>query len=627
MLRICHPLQTLETKEVLVNSKTNSASSFFRLYLPLSIFILILFVGGCRQNEENASTSPKPAFVVPINDNNNDGFPDGLAHQGSLDLREVYEVSIDSTIGHGDETSILMQTNQEIEEGGFVFIGDELPNINRYKGTRLQFSGFIKTENVSDKAGIMLRIDGVGRGNELAVDDMSDRAPTGSTDWQQFTIVLDVPKDVAVSHIYYGLYLGGSGKVWLDDLQFDIVGEDIPVTDRLPEFMITREAAAAEETAVTQKAIFDELWQTVNDTYVSVNFNGVDWAAIKESYQAQIIQDSAPDEDFYALMTAMVTELNDDHSVFLNPEEAAEEDLLFSGDSAFDGVGMFIYTIPEAHGLVVSFTFPDGGAAEAGIQSHDIILAADGQPTCCHENGTPFPYEVRGPAGTTVLLTVQTPGEEPREVEVVRGPVAGNAPVTSDVIDGRIGTIFIPTMQDQTIAEQVETSWQTLNADGSLTGLVLDLRINSGGQQQVLQSLLELFTNGTVGEFSSRTETKPFTIQGRDVANSQNIPLVILIGPQSNSYAELFSGILQANGRAIVVGQTSRGNVETTHRHDFTDGSRAHIADETFIPADAPDANWEETGIIPDSEVIQAWYEFATPEEDLALIAAIDQFK
>ncbi|MBK8906281.1 MAG: hypothetical protein IPM53_34210 [Anaerolineaceae bacterium] len=472
----------------------------------------------------------------------------------------------------------------------------------------------------------MLRIDGIGRGNQLAVDDMSDRAPSGSTDWQQYTIVLDVPENVAVSHIYYGLYLSGSGKVWLDDLQFDIVGDDVPVTDLLPEILATREAAAAAATAVTQQTIFDELWQAVNDNYVSPTFNGVDWAAIKVSYQAQI-QEGAPDDNFYAAMAAMIAELNDDHSVFLDPEEAAEEDLLFSGDSAFDGVGMFIYTIPAADGLVVSFTFPDSGAAAAGIQSHDIILAADGQPTCCDENGAPLPYEVRGPAGTTVRLTVQTPGQAPREVEVMRGPVAGHAPVTSEVIDGRIGYIFIPTMQDQTIGAQVETAWQTLNAAGSLTGLVLDMRVNSGGQREVLQELLELFTDGTVGEFSSRTGTKSFTIQGRDVANSQNIPLIILIGEQSISYAEVFSGILQANGRATLIGQTSRGNVETTHRHDFTDGSRAHIADETFIPADAPDANWEETGIIPDIEVIQAWYEFATPEEDLALTAAIEQFE
>ena len=609
-----------------MNEQRFPLSRLFLLALPLSL-ILLLTMSGCGKNEENTPASPEPAYVVPINDDDNDGFPDGLTHQGPLNLREVYEVSVDSTTGYGDETSIFMQTDQEIEEGGYVFIGDELPNINQYKGSRLQFSAFIKTENVSDRAGIMLRIDGIGRGNELAIDDLHGRAPSGSTEWQQYTIVLDVPEDVAVSHIYYGMYLGGSGKAWLDDMQFNIVGDDVPVTDQLPEVLVTREALAAAAPPITQQTIFDELWLAVNNNYVSTDFNGADWAAIKDSYQAQILQESAPDDDFYALMATMIGELNDDHSIFLSPEEATEEDLLFSGDSAFDGVGIFIATIPEAKGLVVSFTFPYGGAAAAGIQSHDIILAVDGQPTCCDENGMPFPYEVRGPAGTTVLLTMQTPGEEPRDVEVMRGPVAGHAPVTSDVINGRIGYIFVPTMQDLTIGEQVETAWQTLNADGSLTGLVLDMRVNDGGQQAVLQELLELFTDGTVGEFSSQTETKPFTISGRDVANSQNIPLIILIGEQSNSYAEVFSGILQANGRAILIGQTSQGNVETTHRHDFSDGSRAHIADETFIPADAPDANWEETGIIPDIEILQTWYEFATPEDDLALLAAIEQLE
>ena len=73
--------------------------------------------------------------------------------------------------------------------------------------------------------------------------------------------------------------------------------------------------------------------------------------------------------------------------------------------------------------------------------------------------------------------------------------------------------------------------------------------------------------------------------------------------------------------------KTSRGNVETTYPHDFADGSRAHIATETFIPTDAPDANWEQTGIIPDIEIEQAWYEFATPDDDQALIAAIEQLE
>lgn len=598
-------------------------SKLFLLTLPLSL-VLLLTISGCGQKDENGATSPEPIFIVPINDNNNDGFPDGWDSAGPPAYRDDYEIILDTTTGYQDETSLLIQNNdQEIPEDGFGTAGRELSNVNQYKGNRVQLSGYVKTENVSGWAGLWFRVDGVGQSNTLAIDNMADRAPTGTTDWQYFSLVLDIPDDVGIRAIYYGFLLAGSGKAWVDDIQFDFVVEDVPVTDMLPAMQITAEAEA---TAVTQQTIFDELWQAVNDNYVSTNFNGTDWAAIKESYQAQIAQEGTPDNDFYALMAVMVGELNDDHSLFLNPTEAAEEDLLYSGESAFDGVGMFVYDSPAANGLLVSFTFPDGGAAAAGIRPHDVILAADGQPTCCDEDGASFPYEVRGPAGTTVLLTVQTPGETPREVEVMRGPVAGHAPVTSEVIDGRIGYIFIPTLQDQTIGEQVETAWQALNAEGALTGLVLDVRVNSGGQREVLQVLLALFTDGTVGDFSSRSEAWSFTIQGRDVANSQNIPLVILIGEHTNSYAELFSGILQANGRATLIGQTSRGNVETTHQHNFSDGSRAHIAAETFLSADAPDANWEETGIIPNIEIIQAWYEFATPEEDLALTAAIEQF-
>lgn len=608
-----------------MNKKTNLVSKFFRLHLPLSIFIFVSLIGGCRQNDANTAENA-PAFAVNLTDDNNDGFPDGWDSAGPPAYRGDYEITLDTTTGYEDETSLLIQNDgTEIPEEGFGTAGRELSSINRYKGNRVQLSGYIKTENVSGWAGLWFRVDGVGQGNTLAFDNMADRAPTGTTDWHRFSLVLDIPGDLGIRSIYYGFLLAGSGKAWVDDIQFDIVGEDVAVTDNLEVVQATIEAEDGEKTAVTQQSIFDELWQTVNDTYIYPDFNGADWPAIKETYQAQI-QESAPDDAFYGLMSQMIAELNDDHSYFMNPEDAHQQDLLYSGEDAFDGVGMFVYVMPEANGLMVAFTFPNGGAAEAGIRPHDIVLAADGQPTCCDDSGAELPYEIRGPAGTTVVLTVQTPGEPPREVEVMRGLVAGNAPVASEMIDGRIGYIFIPTLQDLTIGQQVETAWQALNTDGTLAGLIIDMRMNDGGQREVLQHLLKLFTTGTVGEFNSRSETGSFSIQGRDVANSQNIPLVILIGEQTNSYAELFSGILQANGRATLIGQTSRGNVETTHRHDFADGSRAHIAAETFIPADAPDANWEETGIIPDIDVDQAWYEFATPEQDQALSAAIEQF-
>ena len=186
MFRICHPLQTLETKEVLVNSKTNPALSSFGLYLPFSILILILFIGGCRQNEENASTSSTPAYIVPINDNNNDGFPDGWQVAGTQAHVGDYEITLDTSIGHADETSLLIQTDKDIQDGGFGTALRTLDNTNQYKGNRLQLSGYIKTEDVSDWAALWFRVDGVGRGNALAFDNMADRAPKGTTDWQRF---------------------------------------------------------------------------------------------------------------------------------------------------------------------------------------------------------------------------------------------------------------------------------------------------------------------------------------------------------------------------------------------------------------------------------------------------------
>lgn len=608
-----------------MNSKTNPLSRFFQFSLPISL-ILLLLISGCKQDKENPAASLTPAYEVPLSDNNNDGIPDGWNKGVVTEHIADYEIILDTTTGYNDETSLLIQTNKNIPEGVFGTARRTLGNINQYKGSRLQLSGYIKTEDVSGWTGLWLRIDGVGRDNSLGFDNMQDRAPSGTTDWQRFELVLDVPADVGIRDIYYGFLLFGSGKAWVDNIQFDVVGVDVPVTNR-----VTAEASEAEEdTAATQQVIFEAVWQVVNDTYVSTDFNGVDWSAIKETYQAQIqdgAADTAPDDPFYELMAEMIAELDDDHSYFLNPEEAIQEDLLYSGEDAFEGVGMLVYVLPEANGLVINFTFPNSGAELAGLQPHDLILAADGQPICCDETGSTLPYEIRGPAGTSVVLTVQTPGEAAREIEVVRGPISGNAPVISKVINGRIGYINIPTMQDLTIGDRGETAWYALNTDGNLTGLILDVRSNGGGQRQVLQQLFELFTDGTVGEFSSRSRSWQFTIQGRDVVGSQTIPLVILIGEQTESYAEVFSGVLQANGRATILGRTTVGNVETVLAYPFADGSLAWIAAETFTPADAPDADWEQTGIIPDIEINQAWHEFASPEDDQALMAAIEQLE
>ncbi|HET7144829.1 MAG TPA: hypothetical protein VFI68_12485, partial [Anaerolineales bacterium] len=78
------------------------------------------------------------------------------------------------------------------------------------------------------------------------------------------------------------------------------------------------------------------------------------------------------------------------------------------------------------------------------------------------------------------------------------------------------------------------------------------------------------------------------------------------------------------NGRAKIIGQTSLGNVEALNIYNFDDGSQIWIAEFTFVPAGS-DANWEETGIIPDVEAQADWDTFIF-ETDPAVAAALSLF-
>lgn len=50
----------------------------------------------------------------------------------------------------------------------------------------------------------------------------------GATNWNQYSIVLDVLKESKT--ISFGLLLEGKGKVWVDNLMFEIVDLSVPTT-------------------------------------------------------------------------------------------------------------------------------------------------------------------------------------------------------------------------------------------------------------------------------------------------------------------------------------------------------------------------------------------------------------
>ena len=385
-------------------------------------------------------------------------------------------------------------------------------------------------------------------------------------------------------------------------------------------FLPTR--TPTDKTTARHRRIFTELWEIVRDDYLYPDYNGADWDAIGQEYRDRV-ETGLGDEEFWIVMDEMVFELDDDHSIFLSPAAAKEEDLLFSGEMEYVGIGIYTsvpWEIDEAYAVILQ-VLPDSPAERAGLRSHDHILTVDGYPACCDAYGYDYLYRLTGTEGSTIELQVQTLGEPPRTVTITRAVVQGTEAVETRLLEGNVGYIMIPTLWDDTIVERVRQALEQLTADGELAGLILDHRINPGGSYVVLEGLLAFFADGEVGHFSTSWGKDPLHIRGVDVGGSQSVPIVILVSRETASFAEVFSGVLQELGRARVVGRTTLGNIETLYGYDFEDGSRAWIAQEVFRPPSGTD--WEDTGIVPDVEILLDWGEFSI-QDDPQLEAALD---
>jgi hypothetical protein len=147
---------------------------------------------------------------------------------GSIDGQEAYDFfgGVDTVVKHGGDRSVTFfaidVTKDDHARLAQRFMAD------RYRGRRVRFSAYMKTNKVNGWAGLWMRIDTVEKVG-WAFDDMEDFEVTGTTDWQRYEIVLDVPVEAAA--VYLGAHLYGRGQVWLDDCRFEVVGDEIPVTD------------------------------------------------------------------------------------------------------------------------------------------------------------------------------------------------------------------------------------------------------------------------------------------------------------------------------------------------------------------------------------------------------------
>lgn len=367
-----------------------------------------------------------------------------------------------------------------------------------------------------------------------------------------------------------------------------------------------------------RRAIFDSVWQKVEDNYLYADFNGADWNALRGQYEPEALA-ATTDEDFYNLLGAMVGQLKDGHSRYVSPDQARQEDALANGNDKYVGVG--ILTQSDATSLLVIQVFPGSPAEQAGVKPRDRILGVDGQP---FTNADKEADKIRGPEGSTVQLTVRSPEQSPHQLTMQRRAVNARITAAGHRLEANpsIGYLSIPSLWAEDMDKQAQDQIEALMQGQAMTGLIIDLRRNSGGWRTVLKGILSQFTTGTVGSFYSQTNSYPLSIdKGPLYDRLKSLPVLMLVDKGTQSYAEVLAATMQAQGRVKVVGETTAGNTETIYPYNMPDGSRLWVAQEGFKLLDG--TSLEGRGVIPDVVVSADWTNYQE-RDDPGILKAIE---
>ena len=139
-----------------------------------------------------------------------------------------YDMGKDSKVFHSGSSSAFIRSNQSSIQGFGTLM--QTFKADMYFGKRVRMTGFIKTEDVKTWSSMWMRVDDKANPTQsLAFDNMANRSIKGTTDWTKCEIVLDVPANA--SNIAFGFLLDGTGKIWFDDIKFEVVDQSVPTTD------------------------------------------------------------------------------------------------------------------------------------------------------------------------------------------------------------------------------------------------------------------------------------------------------------------------------------------------------------------------------------------------------------
>jgi carboxyl-terminal processing protease len=272
-------------------------------------------------------------------------------------------------------------------------------------------------------------------------------------------------------------------------------------------------------------------------------------------------------------MPQILAEL-DPHSVYISAKDVQNTNDELK--SSFSGIGVE-FTIRQDT-IHVQNVIKNGPAERAGVLAGDKIVSVDGKTFVGKQvTQEEAMHKLKGPKDTKVKIGVQRYGQKKiRYITITRGDIPQKSISATYMLNETTGYIKIKNFAENTYPELL-ISLAKLSQEG-FDNLVIDLRDNTGGYlASAVQMANEFLPKNRLIVYTKgrKSPREDYRTDGR--GSYQNIPLVVLINEGSASASEIFSGAMQDNDRATIIGRRSFGKGLVQQPIAFPDGSMIRL--------------------------------------------------
>lgn len=192
--------------------------------------------------------------------------------------------------------------------------------------------------------------------------------------------------------------------------------------------------------------------------------------------------------------------------------------------------------------------------------------------------------------------------EEKNEIHDENTSSISNKPIyVRTHIPKHIKYIYIESMFNKSLAQEIKDAITEAEKDPKLKGYILDFRNNGGGLVKNATDIASLFMNDKVVLYAKtnsknlRNKTEP-----NDCITDKKV--VLIINNYTASACEVFTGTMQDNKRAYIVGQRSFGKGVIQQIRQLPDNEGGiHVTVMSYYTPDFKQIN--KNGIEPDKEV------------------------